>query len=132
MLRLCCATQVEHTDILWLAVILFTTAALATADGLLTKFELKKVGEDRQYTELNTGQWWEKTEAEVAEKALVLRFAAFMLRFGCVYAAKRSFVSYMACFCPCRRGTLRFAAFMLRLCCVYVAFMLRNAASSAT
>ena len=54
--------------------------------NLRTKFEKVHVGDDRQYTEPNTGLWWENTEAEVQEKApvshkvlrMMLRIATFV------------------------------------------------------
>lgn len=68
--------QVEYTDILWLAVKLYNDPTLK--ENLVTKFERKEAGRERQYTELNTGLWWERTEADIERRFPVselLRFA---------------------------------------------------------
>ena len=72
-----CVLQVKYTDILWLAVKLYNNPALKS--HLLTKLEKLSVGNgDRQYTELNTGLWWEKTEAEMQRQHPVSTVSRFV------------------------------------------------------
>jgi hypothetical protein len=75
--------QVEYTDMLWLAVSLFTDAALSS--GLLTKFNPATVDGERQYTELNTGEWWGNTEAAMNARLTVL-CVLFLSVCCCTYA----------------------------------------------
>jgi len=58
--------QVEITDPLWLAVKLCNDPELK--QGFMTTYEEWRVGMGRQYKELNSGKWWEQTEAEISEK----------------------------------------------------------------
>jgi len=53
--------QVQWTDPLWLASQLYADKSLRK-HGLLSKFERGESQGMRQYTELNTGEWWERTE----------------------------------------------------------------------
>jgi hypothetical protein len=57
---------VKWTDPLWLASQLYADPALREK-GLLCGFESCEVEGMRQYVEMNTGEWWEKTEGGMFE-----------------------------------------------------------------
>ena len=77
--------QVEMTDLLWLAAQLYNDPELK--EGFMAEYRELHNDMERQYRELNTGQWWGLTEADVHEKhpvsgdaalcCVMLRYVAF-------------------------------------------------------